>query len=107
MSFSRNIPLVRCLLSHSNRRALSDKMNPVASSGFSTEADAYENARPTYPQHAVSAMLHVLNVDQQTYAQSNTKSKFQVLDLAAGTGKMTRLLAAQPHLAVTAVEPVA
>ncbi len=57
---------------------------------FGRVADAYERGRPEYP----SQVLEIL------------RPAGQVLDLAAGTGKLTRLLRASPAR-VIAVEPLA
>jgi SAM-dependent methyltransferase len=62
-------------------------INATASAGFERGAVDYERARPSYPQ----AMLDVLPLGGR------------VVDLAAGTGKLTRLLRGD----VVAVEPVA
>jgi SAM-dependent methyltransferase len=59
---------------------------------FGAAADAYERARPDYPEAAVDWLLP---------AGART-----VLDLAAGTGKLTRALVAR-GLEVVAVEPLA
>jgi SAM-dependent methyltransferase len=62
--------------------------------GFSRSADAYERGRPGYPDAAVSLFA------------SRLPARARVLDLAAGTGKLTRPLLAA-GLEVIAVEPVA
>jgi SAM-dependent methyltransferase len=59
---------------------------------FGAAADSYERARPDYPEAAVDWLLP---------AGTGT-----VLDLAAGTGKLTRALVAR-GLDVVAVEPLA
>ena len=64
----------------------------VRARSFGAAADAYERARPTYPEAAVDWLLP---------AGART-----VLDLGAGTGKLTRSLAAR-GLEVIAVEPLA
>ncbi len=66
-----------------------------AHSAFTT-AERYERGRSGYPPEAVSWLVEVLGIDQGT----------AVVDLAAGTGKFTRLLVA-PAGQVVAVEPVA
>jgi SAM-dependent methyltransferase len=58
---------------------------------FARVADAYERARPGYPDEAVRWLAGDLPCD--------------VVDLGAGTGKLTRILAALGHR-VTAVEPL-
>ncbi|AWF98504.1 class I SAM-dependent methyltransferase [Clavibacter michiganensis] len=59
-------------------------------SSFGSVADQYDRVRPGYPDAAVEWMLPA--------------GARRVVDLGAGTGKLTRLLAAR-GLAVTAVEP--
>jgi SAM-dependent methyltransferase len=59
------------------------RLHDVAAAGFGGEADAYERARPSYPTDAVSWLGGALGV-----APGRT-----VVDVAAGTGKLTRLLA--------------
>jgi ubiquinone/menaquinone biosynthesis C-methylase UbiE len=59
---------------------------------FGDVAEAYQQARPTYPRHAVEWVLDA--------APGN-----DVLDLAAGTGKLTRTIIAAGGN-VTAVEPL-
>ncbi len=70
-------------------------VHPDARDGFCRSAVAYENGRPDYPNAAVDRLAAIAPIGPAT----------RVLDLAAGTGKLTRLLAAHsPH--VIAVEPV-
>jgi SAM-dependent methyltransferase len=70
-------------------------VHEVAAAGFSDAAD-YEAARPSYPPDAVAWFVENLRIAPGAH----------VLDLAAGTGKLTRLLApAGAHL--VAAEPVA
>lgn len=64
--------------------------------GFGDAADAYERARPAYPTEAVDWLVARLGL---------ARGK-RVLDLAAGTGKLTRQLLAS-GAEVVAVEPVA
>ena len=59
---------------------------------FDSVADEYERTRPTYP----SEVLELVPLDADA----------SVLDLGAGTGKLTRVLAAR-YREVTAVEPLA
>jgi SAM-dependent methyltransferase len=70
-------------------------VHEVAAAGFDDPQD-YEAARPTYPSEAVSWLQEHLDITAAARA----------CDLAAGTGKLTRLLApSAPGL--LAVEPVA
>jgi SAM-dependent methyltransferase len=66
----------------------------AAQIGFSRSAEAYECARPGYPGEAVDHLV------------ARLAPGARVLDLAAGTGKLTRPLLAA-GLDVVAVEPVA
>jgi SAM-dependent methyltransferase len=59
---------------------------------FGDVAEAYQQARPTYPPHAVQWVL-------------DPAPGRDVLDLAAGTGKLTRVIA-ETGARVTAVEPL-
>lgn len=68
----------------------------AAALGFDANAGAYERARPGYPAEAVA---HVVGHARIGPGQ-------RVLDLAAGTGKLTRALLAT-GVDVVAVEPVA
>ncbi|KAK5101531.1 hypothetical protein LTR70_000741 [Exophiala xenobiotica] len=70
---------------------------PVAETGFasSSEYDAY---RPSYPPEAVERLIQLLEIEGQ--------DGVKVLDLAAGTGKFTQLLASRPEsYEIVAVEP--
>ena len=70
-------------------------VHEVAAAGFSDAAD-YEAARPSYPPEAVAWFIEHLRIAPGA----------RVVDLAAGTGKLTRLL--QPTGAdLVAAEPVA
>lgn len=70
-------------------------INRAAAVGFARGAGDYEQARPSYPAAAVELVVDVLGL----------APGHRVLDLAAGTGKFTRLLA--PSGAdLVAVEPV-
>ena len=71
------------------------RIHPTAAAGFAP-ADAYEAARPSYPAEAVALIAERL-------ALGPGKT---VLDLAAGTGKLTRLLV-PTGARVVAVEPLA
>lgn len=71
-------------------------ISDVAAGGFEAGAEAYEQARPSYPPDVVEWLGEHLGLD----------AGGRLLDLAAGTGKLTRLLE-RPGLEVVAVEPVA
>jgi SAM-dependent methyltransferase len=67
-----------------------------AARGFALAPADYERGRPMYPFEAVRRLVRELRI----------KPTSTVLDLAAGTGKLTRLLA-QLGSDIVAVEPVA
>jgi SAM-dependent methyltransferase len=66
----------------------------AAAEGFSRSAKAYERGRPRYPAEALELLL------------SRLRPRATVLDLAAGTGALTRPLL-EAGLDVVAVEPIA
>ena len=68
-------------------------LHPLAAQ-FASVADAYDRGRPDYAPAVVGAMT----------AELGLRADAMVLDLAAGTGKLTRALVAA-GLDVTAVEP--
>jgi SAM-dependent methyltransferase len=69
-------------------------VDPRAATGFASAVDAYERGRPSYPAVAIGTLARELGV---TAAST-------VLDLAAGTGKLTRVLVPLAGR-VIAVEP--
>jgi ubiquinone/menaquinone biosynthesis C-methylase UbiE len=71
-------------------------VHQAAAIGFDRAADAYERSRPSYPQEAIEFIRAELAIGVGS----------RVLDLAAGTGKLTRLLIPLGATLV-AVEPVA
>jgi SAM-dependent methyltransferase len=71
-------------------------INRAAAVGFERGATDYEQARPSYPAAAVDLVVEVLALAPGR----------RVLDLAAGTGKFTRLIAPS-GAELIAVEPVA
>lgn len=74
---------------------MAPSVHHTAATGFHRSVEAYERGRPSYPAEAV-----VWLGDQIALGAGR-----RLIDLAAGTGKLTRLLA--PHAADTvAVEPV-
>ncbi|MGH9043187.1 MAG: class I SAM-dependent methyltransferase [Acidimicrobiia bacterium] len=70
-------------------------IHEAASRGYQASADTYERARPGYSAEAVEHLLEGLRVVPGDV----------VVDVGAGTGKLTRVLAAQGATTV-AVEPV-
>src|SRR5204863_9196685 len=71
-------------------------IHDAAARGFDVAADDYESARPGYPPDAVFWLVEQLGLSESSV----------LVDLAAGTGKLTRLLAPLVGRTV-AVEPVA
>jgi len=65
-------------------------LRAAQAASFGEAADVYERARPGYPEQALDWLL--------------PEGVRQVLDLGAGTGKLTRMLSAR-GLDVTAVDP--
>ena len=70
-------------------------VHPAAAVGFDQAAEAYVRGRPDYPEDAVRFLVGTLRLEPGR----------RVLDLAAGTGKLTRLLVPS-GAEVVAVEPV-
>ena len=70
-------------------------VDPRASRAWSADAELYERGRPGFPREAVAIAMGGLGL----------VSGADVLDLAAGTGKLTRALVAA-QLSVVAVEPL-
>jgi ubiquinone/menaquinone biosynthesis C-methylase UbiE len=71
-------------------------IHELATVGFGRAVEEYERARPGYPQEAVAWLVERLAIDGSK----------RVLDLAAGTGKLTRQLA-PTGAEIVAVEPIA
>jgi SAM-dependent methyltransferase len=69
-------------------------VDPRAATGFASAVDAYERGRPSYPPVAIANLAREFGLTPTS----------TVLDLAAGTGKLTRLLVG-PVGTVIAVEP--
>jgi len=73
------------------------KLKASAQTGFAPAA-AYDAHRPTYPPEAVEQLLQRLKVAGVEGAR--------VIDLAAGTGKFTEILASRPErFDIVAIEP--
>lgn len=67
----------------------------VVACGFGSASEAYERGRPSYPTEAVALLVDQLGIGPGSL----------VVDLAAGTGKLTRLLVPS-RATLVAVEPV-
>lgn len=76
-------------------RAPASRVHDVAERGYGAGADAYERGRPAYPPDALAAIADRLDLRPGRH----------VLEVGAGTGKLTRGLIETGAL-VTAVEPV-
>jgi ubiquinone/menaquinone biosynthesis C-methylase UbiE len=73
-------------------------IHQVATDGFA-KGDLYDQHRPTYPPKAVSRLL--------THLGLAGKQGAKIIDLGAGTGKLTEALAAREETyEVLAVEPL-
>ncbi len=70
-------------------------VDPRVARAWSGDAELYERGRPGFPHEAVTIAMNGLGL----------RPGARVLDLAAGTGKLTRALVAA-HLSVVAVEPL-
>src|SRR5687768_3990564 len=66
-----------------------------AAQAFDGAADVYDRGRPSFPPDAVEKLVEALGIGPGV----------RVLDLAAGTGKLTRLLA-HTGAELVAVEPL-
>jgi SAM-dependent methyltransferase len=82
-------------VSNDQRRDAAARVS-LGRSGFESGSDVYERARPTYPEAAVAQLLATTGIVEGS----------RVLDLAAGTGKLTRHLHAA-RAACIAAEPSA
>jgi SAM-dependent methyltransferase len=71
-------------------------VDPLAHSGFGRGAAAYERGRPAYPRQAITWLAERLGIG----------SRSTVLDVGAGTGKLTRLMHEVTGASVVGVEPV-
>jgi SAM-dependent methyltransferase len=74
---------------------VSPEIHPAASGGFGAAAKEYERARPDYPGAAIDFLVDRLAI----------RPGATVLDLGAGTGKLTRQLVPS-GATIVAIEPV-
>jgi SAM-dependent methyltransferase len=74
---------------------VSTPVHRAAATGYGRAAEAYERSRPDYPAEAVDRLIQELEINRSC----------SVLDLGAGTGKLTRMLV-PTGARITAVEPV-
>jgi SAM-dependent methyltransferase len=72
-----------------------ERIHWAASGGFQTDVERYERGRPSYPPEAVEFLVNALGIGPGC----------TLVDLGAGTGKFTRLIADR-GAELIAVEPV-
>jgi len=81
---------------HRQRQIRATIIDPRAASGFAAAAESYQRGRPSYPAQAIAVVVDALGLGGMS----------TVLDLAAGTGQLARLMRARVG-SVVAVEPAA
>ena len=74
---------------------MTDTVHPAAARGYASTADLYDRARPGYPEDAVAAIVERLDL----------RPGRTVLELGAGTGKLTTRLV-PTGARIVALEPV-
>jgi ubiquinone/menaquinone biosynthesis C-methylase UbiE len=74
---------------------VSTKVHRAAVTGFGRAARSYERSRPDYPAEAIDRLVQELEIGRTC----------SLLDLGAGTGKLTRMLVST-GATITALEPV-
>jgi SAM-dependent methyltransferase len=71
------------------------EVHDAAARGFQAAAGAYERRRPDYPSEAVDRLIEELEIGERA----------RILDVGAGTGKLTRMLV-RTRARLLAAEPV-
>ncbi|MHB8511935.1 MAG: class I SAM-dependent methyltransferase [Actinomycetota bacterium] len=71
-------------------------IHEAAAVGFGSAAAEYERARPDYPAQAVERIVSLCSLTSES----------RVLDLACGTGKMTRILSATSRARIVGLDPI-
>lgn len=71
-------------------------INEIAATGFQSAAAEYERSRPGYPDAAVARIVEICELGGSS----------RLLDLACGTGKMTRQIASVSDAAIVGADPV-
>ncbi|KAJ3077619.1 hypothetical protein HK102_005083 [Quaeritorhiza haematococci] len=77
-------------------------MHPIAAKGFTIDSPTYETFRPSYPPAVLDLLSKTILPSLSNPSSAQTLS---ILDLAAGTGKFTRLLLPFNPKRLEAVEP--
>jgi hypothetical protein len=96
-ALNRTIKAIPLFSTPSLHSKMSFSLPVVAEAGFKGAAE-YDSHRPSYPPEAVSWLLNGIEVSGVSHAK--------IIDLAAGTGKFTELVAARPEqFEIIAVEP--
>jgi len=85
-----------CSYRWQNRHWRKAMIHEKAATGFDRAGDGYHRGRPDYPREAIDFIIAKFQITKDT----------KVVDLGAGTGKFSKLLADRGYQ-VTAVEPVA
>ena len=86
-----------------------EEVHEIARVGFNSQPDAYERSRPTYPPSSLDSIFEIIR--QKNLQEGENFDNIKILDLAAGTGKFTRLLLkyftdnASKNTPIVAIEP--
>ncbi|KAI9475911.1 MAG: S-adenosyl-L-methionine-dependent methyltransferase [Benjaminiella poitrasii] len=73
-------------------------VHAIASKGFNLQSNLYAQTRPSYPKEVLDRIQEIV--------VPNDKQKAKLVDLAAGTGIMTKLLVESGFKNIIAVEPL-